>query len=212
VLKTHQYIVGCGHSGTSLLLSILDAHSKLHSIPYETYLAFKDDKKQYDLLKEFDRRTIAAGKQRWVEKTPTHVRRIDELLRLTPDARIIVMLRDGRDVACSIRDRADDFKKGVKRWVRDKKEAEKYLSGSQLCRIRYECMVRKFGEAIGKALRFCGERFEEKMWKYHEEPKHFFSEEISKPNSVKDGKIHDKYRNCQINHPFLMKVECRKVR
>jgi len=197
------YIVGCGHSGTSLLLSILDAHSKIHSIPYETYLAFKGGKKQSALLKEFDRRTIAAGKQRWVEKTPTHVRKIDELLRLTPDARIIVMLRDGRDVACSIRDRTDDFKKGVKRWVRDNKEAEKYISDSQLCRVKYECIVGRFEEVIAKVLRFCGESFEENMWRYHEEPKYFFSDKISKPESVKDGEGHDQYRNWQINQPIF---------
>lgn len=38
---------------------------------------------------------------RWLEKTPRHVYHIDAILRLFPDARIIHVLRDPRDVASS---------------------------------------------------------------------------------------------------------------
>ena len=40
----------------------------------------------------------------WGEKTPRHVFRIDEILALYPDARIIVMVRDPRAVVASYRD------------------------------------------------------------------------------------------------------------
>lgn len=197
------YIIGCGHSGTSLLLSILDAHSRLYSIPGESYLAFKDREEQYALLDEFERSTIASGKQRWVEKTPTHVREIDELLQLTPDAYFLVMLRDGRDVACSIRDRTGDFEQGVERWIRDNREAEKYLSNPQFCRVKYEKLVKEFEETLNDVLKFCGEKFQHKICKYHEENKYFFSQDISRPDSVKDGEGHDQYRNWQINQPIF---------
>jgi hypothetical protein len=94
------YIVGCGHSGTSLLLAVLGAHSRLYAVPFESYLAFKTVEEQKKLFQKFERETLAAGKRRWVEKTPKHIRRIDDLFDFTPEARILVMLRDGRDVAC----------------------------------------------------------------------------------------------------------------
>jgi hypothetical protein len=197
------YIIGCGHSGTSLLLSILDAHSRLYSVPGESYLAFKDREVQHALLDEFERSTITAGKQRWVEKTPTHVRKIDELLRLTPDAHFLVMLRDGRDVACSIRDRTGDFEQGVERWVSDNREAEKYLSDPQFHRVKYEDIVREFGNTIGNVLNYCGEKLEKGIYKYHEKDKYFFSDKIEKPNSIQNNDEHNQYRNWQINKPIF---------
>lgn len=47
-------------------------------------------------------------KQRWGEKTPRHVLRVDEILERYPNARIVCMIRDGRAVVTSYR----DFKKG----------------------------------------------------------------------------------------------------
>ena len=43
------------------------------------------------------------GKQRWGDKTPHYVHHIDHLLRLWPGARFVVLVRDGRDVALSLR-------------------------------------------------------------------------------------------------------------
>ncbi len=44
----------------------------------------------------------AQNKKRWCEKTPDHVQHIDMLSRIFPGARFIHMIRDGREVACSI--------------------------------------------------------------------------------------------------------------
>ena len=43
-----------------------------------------------------------AGKSRWGDKTPAYLHHVDELLAIWPDARLIVLVRDGRDVALSI--------------------------------------------------------------------------------------------------------------
>ena len=44
----------------------------------------------------------AHGKERFGDKTPAYLRAVDELLAVWPDARIVVLVRDGRDVALSI--------------------------------------------------------------------------------------------------------------
>jgi hypothetical protein len=44
------------------------------------------------------------GKQRWGEKTPRHVFRIDEIVSRYPEAKVIAMIRDPRAVVVSYRD------------------------------------------------------------------------------------------------------------
>ncbi|HYZ91635.1 MAG TPA: sulfotransferase [Actinomycetota bacterium] len=48
-----------------------------------------------------DAYTAQAGKIRWVEKTPTHVFNVDEILDVIPDARFVEIVRDCRDVLAS---------------------------------------------------------------------------------------------------------------
>jgi hypothetical protein len=43
------------------------------------------------------------GKPRWGDKTPHYVHHVDQLLEIWPDARFVVLVRDGRDVALSLR-------------------------------------------------------------------------------------------------------------
>lgn len=43
------------------------------------------------------------GKPRWGDKTPHYVHHIDQLLEIWPDARFVILVRDGRDVALSLR-------------------------------------------------------------------------------------------------------------
>lgn len=50
-----------------------------------------------------------SGKQVWLEKTPKHYRYVREIEQFVPDARFIHMVRDGRAVVASIRDRADQY-------------------------------------------------------------------------------------------------------
>jgi Sulfotransferase family len=43
------------------------------------------------------------GKSRWGDKTPHYVHHVDALLEVWPDARFVVLVRDGRDVALSLK-------------------------------------------------------------------------------------------------------------
>jgi hypothetical protein len=43
------------------------------------------------------------GKPRWADKTPHYVHHVDHLLQVWPDARFVILVRDGRDVALSLK-------------------------------------------------------------------------------------------------------------
>jgi hypothetical protein len=51
------------------------------------------------------------GRQRWVEKTPLNIAHLDWIGRQFPEAHVIHLVRDGRDVVCSMREHPD------RRWV-----------------------------------------------------------------------------------------------
>src|SRR5215218_9507008 len=59
----------------------------------------------YRFVVEAPYRAYAAkhGKPHWADKTPHYVHHIDHLLRVWPRARFVVLVRDGRDVALSLR-------------------------------------------------------------------------------------------------------------
>ncbi len=42
------------------------------------------------------------GKTRWGDKTPAYIGHVDEIASIWPDARFVVLVRDGRDVALSV--------------------------------------------------------------------------------------------------------------
>jgi hypothetical protein len=194
------FIVGCGHSGTSLLLAVLGSHPNLFPIPYESGFAFSED--PAPLLRRFDRVTIAEGKKRWIEKTPRHILRIDRLLHLYPQSRILWMIRDGRDVAVSIRDRSGSLEEGIKRWVEDNCAATSYSSHSNILLVKYEDLVTAFEETARGVLAFLSEPFASEVLEYHSTPKHFYSETVAKPPTPA-GSNHVQYRNWQINQPIF---------
>ena len=195
------FIVGCGHSGTSLLLAILGSHSRIYAVPFESNIASKPER--FHAAKEaFDKSAVSAGKYRWVEKTPRHIYRIGRILKWCPDARILLMIRDGRDVACSIQARAGSLEQGIRRWVKDNLAGKKYFKHPNVYVIKYEELVVNFEFALKDLLSFLNEAYEEGMKDYHKIPRKWYSDKISKPSTA-FGKDHGQYRNWQINQPIF---------
>jgi hypothetical protein len=120
---------GCPRSGTTLLRVILDSHAGICCGPeanvlhrpvprqFARKLAERFDLER-DLVEELYRTSAsqaefvdrffaeyaqAAGKPRWAEKTPKNVLVIDYLFEHFPKAKFIHVIRDGRDVVCSLR-------------------------------------------------------------------------------------------------------------
>ncbi|MEE2730010.1 MAG: sulfotransferase [Pseudomonadota bacterium] len=197
------FIVGCGHSGTSLLLAILGGHPRIYAVPYESKILLKGKEKKFKQgMLEFDKSTVIAGKRRWVEKTPRHILHINEILNWCEGAKIILILRDGKDVAYSIKQRTGDLEKGIRRWCDDNVAGKRFWNHPDVHLLRYEDLVTDFESSIQGVLSFIGEEYIPEIKDYHKTPKKWFSAVISKPESA-FGENHSQYRNWQINQPLF---------
>jgi len=141
-------------------------------------------------------------KLRWVEKTPRHIYRIGEILNYFPEARILLMLRDGRDVACSIRERYGSLEAGIDRWIDDNQAGRSFWTHPNVRIVRYEELVTEFKKTVRGVTKFVGENYEDSLSHFHETPKYYFSPRIGKPPN-RLGDNHDQYRNWQINQPLF---------
>lgn len=126
------FVVGVRRSGTNWLQRVLCAHPRVLGVPSETYLfshgvAPLAERFQHAALGlartgfvYVDRRTaaealrdlcdevlapfldVAPGAERLVERTPDHVRHLGLIGSVYPDAWVVHIVRDGRDVARSL--------------------------------------------------------------------------------------------------------------
>lgn len=197
------FIVGCGHSGTSMLLAILSEHPGIFAVPGESEIALQDDRRLfYGKLGLFNDLTIKAGKYRWAEKTPRHIRHIGKILNWAPTSRIILIVRDGRDVAYSIKQRTGSLAEGIQRWVSDNLAGKSYWDHPQVYIIKYEDIISDFESSVTKLLKFLGEDYFSSMLNFHATPKKWYAGKINRPKDA-FGKNHEMYRNWQINQPLF---------
>jgi len=200
-VKAPIFVVGCGHSGTTLVNSLLGLHKNIYAIPFETSMFLAEPQRierAVDMLAPVDQRTllnwhrryvlnndkhivkvchvadmtaVATSAIRWSEKTPRHILRIPIILESMPDARIIIVTRDGRDVATSLALRQsgtfEAFKSGVERWVHDNKAGEPYWKHCNVIRIRFEDIITNFESSMREICDFLTEEYDPNMTAYN---------------------------------------------
>ena len=122
------FIGGAGRSGTTLLRVMLNAHPNICCGPELKILpsigqwhavfttgAWRPVMRCYQqtpaevsrLFRQLIESLVAnfrrcSGKRRWAEKTPENVKHMVALGMIFPDAQFLHVIRDGRDVACSL--------------------------------------------------------------------------------------------------------------
>jgi len=195
------FIGGCGRSGTTLFKEVLNRHPRLACGPETSLfgLPFSIDNiavpwgmDRAELLamqaacpnllafadRFADRFLAQEGKERWVEKTPNNVRAIGPILSWYPNARFIHVIRDGRDVACSLRHHPKEriehgriipietnnpMDRCATRWRDDVCDGLAYRGHPRVMEVRYEDLVRDPGDQFGRVCAFIGETFDESM-------------------------------------------------
>jgi hypothetical protein len=108
------------------------------------------------------------GKERWADKTPLYLAHLDELDAVWPEARFVVLVRDGRDVALSLLDLPfgpNNVWAAGRFWadgIRLGEQAARRFRGRVLT-VRYEDVVTDPRGAVGRVCQFVGLPFEEDM-------------------------------------------------
>jgi len=192
------FIGGCGRSGTTLFKELLNRQSRcacgpetsLFGLPFNIdNIAAPWDIPRAHLLAiqsassnliEFADRFAGEfleteNKSRWIEKTPNNVRAIDRLLTWYPNGRFIHLIRDGRDVVCSLRhhprerivaDRVVPIKsnnpveRSATRWLNDTMSGLAFREHPRCLEVRYESLVLDPENEMKRVCSFIGEPFE----------------------------------------------------
>ena len=116
----------------------------------------------------------ARGGSRWVDTTPANSKRVDDLIRIFPDLRLVNMIRDGRDVAASIVSRGwgtDDFMAALEQWrelMIANHQAIQRIPPEQVLDVRLEELAGPNGKPVFRSLRnFVGIPGNKKMRRFH---------------------------------------------
>lgn len=160
-------IGGCGRSGTTLLLAILDAHPHIYGLPIEIGQFTEWDKidgkylpRRMDRLHRFlVGHRIPKSCTRWCEKTPKNVLYYKRIIDYyNGNIKIINLVRDGRDVLLS-RHPEDPNKYWIPihRWVNDIKLGLEVNDYPQVYTVRYEDLVSNYKNIIQGICDFIGE-------------------------------------------------------
>jgi len=169
-LKPPVFVTGCGHSGTSIMVRVLGSHSKIFPVQGETGTFIPKKRELKSFLKisrnlfKFNKDTLMSNKHRWVEKTPKHIRSIGKILKYVPNAKIIIMLRDGRDVVCSIKERTGSIEEGLNRWIKDNEAALPFLGHPQVKVVKYEEFAKNPESVMRDVLSFLNEEYEDEIF------------------------------------------------
>ncbi|MHA1803053.1 MAG: sulfotransferase family protein [Promethearchaeota archaeon] len=170
--KSPILITGCGRSGTTLLISILSAHPDIFAIPFETSAFYP--KRRIDSFKNIIipfpiyiiyeyliKNKIKKTANRWCEKTPIHVRFINEILKYFGSrVKIIHIIRDGRDVITSVHPTNPlKFWVSPERWINDTKLGLLFQNNPQVYTIKYEDIILDFNNTMSKLCNFLNIKF-----------------------------------------------------
>lgn len=193
--KSPVFIIGCGHSGTTMLRHLLSLHHNLYAPSYESRMFLHSGFKIRFAAAVWSFVAISKGKSRWVEKTPSHIHCIERIFKYYPDARIILLIRDGRDVAMSLYKRWGDLDRSIRRWMDDNRAAESYWSHPQVLKLNYELLIADYENQMRKICNFIDEPFDEALLSFSRKKS---GEELSmkisddkgaRPNALRDAQI-----------------------
>jgi hypothetical protein len=190
---------GCSRSGTTLLRCLLGAHRSLYIGPETAILSVGNRNIDHlarvtelapECLRGYYRRSSCmgqfaelvlsdlmaqSGKQRWGEKTPANVRRLERIFRFFPQARFVHIIRDGRDVVCSLRTHPKyRFEEGrrvptgivnpwtqcVAEWIDDVHAGLKWRGDPRYYELQYEVLVSDPQGALRPLLGWLGEEWD----------------------------------------------------
>jgi hypothetical protein len=204
----HIFVGGAGRSGTTLMRILLDAHRRICCGPEMKVLpqiaALHRAMSAMEALTEgygnsaadiagFFRQFAesfaekfrrASGKPRWAEKSPHNAAVMAGLGTIFPDARFIHLIRDGRDVVCSlvtmnwidpVTGQKAEYVKNIRNAARywneivrfARQEAAQPVVAGRAIEVRYEALVADTEGVMRQVLDFLGESWDPAILEAH---------------------------------------------
>lgn len=126
----------------------------------------------------------ARGKARWGDKTPPYVTHLRDIHGLLPEARFVHIIRDGRDVALSVRGLWFDAAGGnledqAANWLWRIREARQQAAFCpHYLEVRYESLLENPPEVLRRICEFIELDYSPEMERYHESAGHRLRAEI----------------------------------
>jgi len=159
------FVVGCGNSGTTLTATILSRHPDAFPIGFESSFFFPTHGLNYSAKTAImlDLLTRQHGKSFFLEKTPKHALCINRIFKILPQAKILYVLRDGRDVAASLKKRYGSINIATERWINDNLPLLSWQHDPRVCTVRYEDLVSDPEQTILKTCHFLGITYNKNM-------------------------------------------------
>lgn len=158
--------------------TLLDEFQEPDDSIKESNLAVEDfyKKKVFNLL--IKNYLSKKNKSRICEKTPQHLQNIEEILRLYPQAKIIHMIRDGRDTVNSLLKmpwRPKGLLNNARFWSHYIKMGKKESLRPEVITIKYENLMERPQDVLVNICNFIGENFEDSLLNDSQEPDNLFS-------------------------------------
>lgn len=207
--KRFLFIVGCGHSGTTILHRLLGEHPSIHPIVQESnlFINFTDDQ-ILEQLRQWEQDAEAAGKQVVLEKTPFHLYYFNRINEFVENGTFVSMIRDGRDVVASYMASGRSLEWGVDYWTQCMRyEDELHRTLRQHHQVRLEDLVRDPQTTLKALLHDLeldsSDPVIATMLNYHTTPKAYYHEQIEQPPDALEGENMAKHRTYQVNQPLF---------
>jgi len=130
----------------------------------------------------FDHLRHETGKLRWGEKSPKNVTVIQRIFKSFPESRFIHIIRDGRDVACSLRnfpkhrvvdgkiiklDTNNPIDQCISIWVESVRAGIEWRDDPRYMEIKYEDLVSEPRQTMEAVLSFLDEPWDETVLNYY---------------------------------------------
>ncbi len=165
------FVLGCQHSGTTITTRLIASHPRLmHAEQGESHLFAGDCEEVDRRLRQWDLACVAAGQSRWVEKSVVHTYMAPKLLAARPQAKFVMVVRDGRDVAASLKTRQyafSGFDDLVRCWTGANDILQLLATRPGTILIRYEDLVREPQKTLTAVCDAIGEAWAPEMLRYH---------------------------------------------
>ncbi len=195
------FIVGCGHSGTTLMIRILSEAKEVYSIDYESNV-FRNNWIDYRTIKRWIDTQRKQNLKLFVEKTPSHVRQLDKIFTTFPKAKVIVLVRDGRDVVLSLEKRTENLQASIERWVSDNEYwLNKYKDDKRLTHVRLEDFTKNSTDTLKKICEHANIIYENKLLDYSNKEYQYQNSGIAQSDGTDAN--HQLNRNWQVNQPIF---------